>query len=449
MFIKDFMLYITNTKTGKKEEFVPKSEEKVNLYVCGITPYDFAHIGHGRCYVMFDLLYRLLTFSGHKVSYCRNFTDIDDKILNRSEQEFGDKSRYREISERFIKAYGEDMERLNCSKPDKEPKVTEYIDEIIAFVQGLIDKGAAYAVKGNVYFRVRSFNNYGKLSKQNIDDLRSGARIEVNSEKEDPTDFALWKFDDSKAGFDSPWGIGRPGWHIECSAMARSYFNDVVDIHGGGMDLIFPHHENEVAQSESLYPAPFVQYWMHNAFVRINKEKMSKSLGNFFTLREIFEKFDPMVIRFYFLKHYYRAPIDFAFDDIKSVETAYKRLVTAFKDVDYVKRNPQELMKNRWIKDIVKFLQDDLNSSGAFGIVFDAIRAEISDQERSEIKSLLVDLFGLTLEPLFEKGVEITPEIQQLIDDREQARKDKNWKKSDQLRDALVKLGVKITDGKL
>ena len=443
------MLYITNTKTGKKEQFVTKNEKKVNLYVCGITPYDFAHIGHGRCYVMFDLLYRLLTFSGYKVSYCRNFTDIDDKILNRAEQEFGDKSRYREISERFIDAYTEDMKRLNCYNPDKEPKVTEYIKEIISFVQGLVDNGAAYEVEGNVYFRVRSFENYGKLSRQNIDDLRSGARIEVNTHKEDPTDFALWKFDDSKAGFDSPWGTGRPGWHIECSAMARSYFDDVVDIHGGGMDLIFPHHENEVAQSESLYPAPFVQYWMHNAFVRINKEKMSKSLGNFFTLREIFEKFDPMVIRFYFLKHYYRAPIDFAFDDIKAVETAYKRLVTAFKDVDYVKYDSQKLMKNRWIKDIVKFLQDDMNSSGAFGIIFETIRAEISDQEKSELKSFIVDMFGLTLDPLAEKEVEITPEIQQLIDDRKQARKDKNWAKSDELRDKLVELGVKIQDSKL
>ena len=443
------MLHITNTKTGKKELFKPKNEHVVNLYVCGITPYDFAHIGHGRCYVMFDLLYRLLIFSGYKVVYCRNFTDIDDKILKRAEQEFGDKSRYREISERFIRAYHEDIDRLNCHHPDKEPKVTEYIDEIISFVDGLIAKGAAYEVEGNVYFRVRSFENYGKLSKQNVDDLRSGARIEINSHKEDALDFALWKRDDSGAAFDSPWGKGRPGWHIECSAMARSYFHDVVDIHGGGMDLIFPHHENETAQSESLYPAPFVEYWMHNAFVRINEEKMSKSLGNFFTLRDVFEQFDPMVIRFYFLKHYYRAPIDFSFDDIRAVETTYKRLVAAFKDVVAAELESQELVKNRWISEIVTFLSDDLNSSGAFGVIFEALRADALPQELAELKTMIVRLFGLTLEPLIEEKVEITSEIQSMIDEREQARRDKNWKKSDEIRDKLLKLGVEINDSKV
>lgn len=442
------MLHITNTKTGKKELFEPQNKNKVNLYVCGITPYDFAHIGHGRCYVMFDLLYRLLSFSGYDVSYCRNFTDIDDKILRKAEEQFGDRSRYREISEKFIAAYHEDIKKLNCHEPDKEPKVTEFIDEIIAFVQGLIDKDAAYAVSGNVYFRVRSFKNYGMLSKQNIDDLRSGARIEVSDEKEDSLDFALWKSDDSKAAFDSPWGSGRPGWHIECSAMARSYFNETVDIHGGGMDLAFPHHENEIAQSESLYPAPFVNYWMHNAFVRINKEKMSKSLGNFFTLREVFDQFDPMVIRFYFLKHYYRAPIDFAFDDIKAVEVTYKRLVNAFKDIDAAVIDLEILLKNRWVKKIVSFLEDDLNSSGAFGVIFEALNSDATNEEKSGLKTCIVNLFGLTLEPLFEKKVDITPEIQKMIDEREQARKDKNWKKSDELRDALGALGVDIRDSK-
>lgn len=443
------MLNITNTKTGKKEQFISQNDKKVNLYVCGITPYDFAHIGHGRCYVMFDLLYRVLTFSGYQVSYCRNFTDIDDKILRRAEEEFSDKSRYREISERFIQSYHEDMKQLNCKSPDKEPKVTEYVDEIVAFVQGLIDKEAAYAVEGNVYFRVRSFKEYGKLSKQDIDDLRSGSRIEVNDHKEDPLDFALWKFDDSRAAFDSPWGTGRPGWHIECSAMARSYFGEPVDIHGGGMDLIFPHHENEVAQSESLYPAPFVRYWMHNAFVRINKEKMSKSLGNFFTLRDIFEQFDPMVIRFYFLKHYYRAPIDFAFDDIRGVETAYKRLVNGFKDIPVVKYDSEQLMKNKYVAEIMKFLWDDLNSSGAFGVIFEALHADLSDQERSELKTFIIEVFGLVLEPLPEKQVEITEEIQKIIDDREVARREKNWAKADELRDKLIELGVQINDPKL
>jgi cysteinyl-tRNA synthetase len=442
------MLYITNTKTGKKELFKAKNPGKVNLYVCGITPYDFAHIGHGRCYVMFDLLYRLLNFSGYQVVYCRNFTDIDDKILKRAGEEFGDAGRYREISERFIAAYHQDIALLNCHQPNKEPKVTEYIPEIIDFVTGLINSGAAYEIAGNVYFRVRSFNDYGKLSKQNVDDLRSGARVEINSDKEDALDFALWKRDDSSAGFESPWGLGRPGWHIECSAMAGSYFNDVVDIHGGGMDLIFPHHENETAQSESLRPGPFVNYWMHNAFVRINEEKMSKSLGNFFTLREVFQQFDPMVIRFYFLKHYYRAPIDFSFDDIRAVETTYKRLVAAFKDVPAAEKSSQELMNNSWIEHIVTFLSDDLNSSGAFGVIFEALRADISLQELAELKTAIVRLFGFTLEPLAEKKVAITAEIQTIIDQREQARKDKDWARADELRNELVALGVEVNDSK-
>jgi cysteinyl-tRNA synthetase len=443
------MLYITNTKTGKKELFKSQLKNKINLYVCGITPYDFAHIGHGRCYVVFDLLYRLLSFSGYQVNYCRNFTDIDDKILRKAKVELGDRARYREISEKFISSYREDMEKLNCHNPNKEPKVTEYINEIIDFITGLINKNVAYVISGDVYFRVRSFKNYGKLSHQNIDDLISGARIEANIEKEDALDFALWKADESSVGFNSPWGLGRPGWHIECSAMARSYFNDTLDIHGGGMDLAFPHHENEIAQSESLYSEPFAHYWMHNAFVRINKEKMSKSLGNFFTLREIFEKYDPMVIRFYFLKHYYRAPIDFSFDDIQGAEVAYKRLVTFFKDVDCIENNSTTLLNNDWIKKIIQFLNDDLNTSGAFGVIFEALHSSVTLKEKSELKTLIVNIFGLTLMPLIEKNVEITAEIQKIIDEREQARRDKNWTKSDELRNILINLGIDVQDSKL
>jgi len=443
------MLYITNTKTGKKELFKSQLKNKINLYVCGITPYDFAHIGHGRCYVVFDLLYRLLSFSGYQVNYCRNFTDIDDKILRKAEVEFGNRLRYREISEKFISSYREDMEKLNCHNPNKEPKVTEYINEIIDFITGLINKNVAYVISGDVYFRVRSFKNYGKLSHQNIDDLISGARIEANIEKEDALDFALWKADESSVGFNSPWGLGRPGWHIECSAMARSYFNDTLDIHGGGMDLAFPHHENEIAQSESLYSEPFAHYWMHNAFVRINKEKMSKSLGNFFTLREIFEKYDPMVIRFYFLKHYYRAPIDFSFDDIQGAEVAYKRLVAFFKDVDCIENNSTTLLSNDWVKKIIQFLNDDLNTSGAFGVIFEALHSSVTLKEKSELKRCVMNIFGLTLVPLIEKNVEITAEIQKIIDEREQARRNKNWTKSDELRNILINLGIDVQNSKL
>ncbi|MBP6869461.1 cysteine--tRNA ligase [Candidatus Babeliales bacterium] len=444
------MLRITNSLTSQKEPLAPHISGKINLYVCGITPYDFSHIGHGRCYVVFDMIYRYLSFLGYDVNYCRNFTDIDDKLLNKAEIEFQDRSRYAEIAQRYIDAYHQDMSQLNCLSPDHEPRVTQTIPQIIAFVEGLIANGSAYALDGSVYFRVRLFDGYGKLSKQDINDLRAGARIDVDDQKEDPLDFALWKADEPSVSYQSPWGFGRPGWHIECSAMARDYFKSTVDIHGGGMDLMFPHHENEIAQSESLYPKPFAKYWMHNAFVRINKEKMSKSLNNFFTLKDILKDFDPMVLRFYFMKHYYRGPLDFSIEDLQVAEKTYKRLVGFFGDVESGVQDLNLVRDNSVVQAMSACLDDDFNTSGLFGVLFESLDVLQQDvQAKAQVKFFLQQVMGLTLEPIAEKEVIITPEIQALLESRKLARVAKNWKLADEIRDQLKSLGFEVQDSKL
>jgi len=444
------MIFFTNTMTQKKEPFISHDKQIVKMYVCGITPYDFAHIGHGRCYVTFDLLYRTLEFAGYKVIYARNFTDIDDKLLNRAQKELSDPRRFSEIADRFIQAYGRDMHKLNCQTPQYEPRVTEVIPQIITFVEKLIDKGFAYVHDGSVYFRIAKFKNYGALSKQSIKDLESGARIEIDEEKENPLDFALWKKDDV-VGYQSPWGQGRPGWHIECSVMADDIFKGPIDIHGGGMDLMFPHHENEIAQTESLYNGTFASFWIHNAFVRINKEKMSKSLGNFLTLHEILEKYDPMVVRFYYLKHHYRNPLDFSYEDLDSAAVAYKKIVHFFEDVSEKSVHDIDLVKNNLIVEAMnKALLDDLNTSAVFGILFEKMDILKNDAHaKSLVRYFIVNVLGLTLKKLKEKEVEITSEIQELLSQREQARADKNWALSDQLRDKLRDLGVDIQDKKI
>lgn len=441
------MIVFTNTLSQKKENFESRESKKVAMYVCGITPYDHPHIGHGRCYVTFDLVYRVLNLAGYDVVYARNFTDIDDKILKKAEQELHDASRYSEITDRYIQSFHRDMKLLNCLPPTYEPRVTEVIPQIIAFVQGLIDKGDAYEIDGSVYFRVTKFKNYGQLSKQSIDDLQQGARVDVDECKENPLDFALWKADD-QVGFDSPWGQGRPGWHIECSAMVHDIFKGPLDIHAGGMDLMFPHHENEIAQSESLYPVPYVRYWLHNAFVRINKEKMSKSLGNFFTLHEVLEKYDPMVVRFYYLKHHYRNPLDFSFDDLDAAQTAYKRIVQFFADVSEKTVHSFELVQeNLIVKKMIAALHDDLNTSAVFGILFESMPLIEQDlHAKALVKYFMVHMLGLTLQPLKEKTVVITPEIQLLLQQREKARQEKNWALADKLRDQLQELGVDCHD---
>lgn len=445
------MLYLTNSLTGRKEEFKSITPGRVLMYVCGVTPYDHAHVGHGRCYITFDVLFRLLKFLNYDVVYCRNFTDIDDKILNKAESEFGDRQRYKDITARYIESYHRDMQKLNCLPPTYEPRVTETIDAIIKFIEGLVAEGKAYAVDGDVYFRINTFPEYGKLSKHKLEDLRAGERVEVNSKKEDPLDFALWKSEPNGTFWKSPWGYGRPGWHIECSAMASQYLAPHIDIHAGGLDLMFPHHENEIAQSEALQGAPFSHYWVHNGFVQVNKEKMSKSLGNFFTLQDVFKQFDPMVVRYYILTHQYRTPLDFSFDDMKATQKSYQRLCRIFEHVKPMSDFSYDAVKDIPImQELLKFLCDDMNTPGMFGVLFEKL-SEIQENAHLAqiIKSFLVDILGLRMEPLAEREVAITPEIQALIDERNKARADKNWARADEIRDQLQKMGIDLKDKRL
>ena len=442
---------ITNTLTGKKELFKPFEQGKVTMYVCGVTPYDFAHLGHGRCYVAFDLLYRLLQFLTFEVRYCRNFTDIDDKILHKAHKELGNETRYPEITQKYIASFHEDMAALNCLSPDYEPRVTENMPIIVAFIMGLINAGKAYVSNGDIYFHIPNFPDYGKLSKHKLEDLRAGARVDVSEKKKDPLDFVLWKGAPEGQFWESPWGYGRPGWHIECSALAAHYLGKQIDIHAGGMDLIFPHHENEIAQSEGLYKVPFVHYWVHNGFVRIDQEKMSKSLGNVFMLRDIFTHFDPMVVRFYLLNHHYRAPLDFSFDDLQAIQKSYQRLCSVFAAHTCTQQHSQEeLQKLPIIQDMLDFLCDDLNTPGMWGVLFEQLGSLQKDEHGlCMVKLFINQVLGVTLEPLPAEEVEITPEIQKLLQERERARQEKDWARADAIRDQLVKMGIDVRDEKI
>ncbi len=442
---------LTNSMSKEKQvldapfDYAQGERPEIKLYVCGITPYDAPHIGHGRCYVTFDLLYRLLEFLGYNVIYCRNFTDIDDKLLAKSEKEFGTPFKFEDIAQRYIEIFDQDMQLLNCKKPTYEPRVTQTIPEIIAFVQALIDAGKAYVVDGDVYFSIDSYPEYGALSHRNVDDLQAGARVAVSEIKRNPLDFALWKSEPEGHYYKSPWGYGRPGWHIECSAMAKKFLGETIDVHGGGMDLIFPHHENELAQSQSIQKEPFVKLWAHNAFVQINKEKMSKSLGNFFTLNDIFKQFDAQAVRFYFLQHQYRNPLDFSVHDLEIAQNSYKKLAKQFASIKLL---PVD-MDNTIISAMVDFLKDDLNTPGMFGVLYKHLDEILGNPLLAgSVKNLLQMVLGLTLVPLPEKVQEITPEIQQLLEARAAARAAKDWKKSDELRDELKLLGFDVQDKK-
>ncbi|MCL4361527.1 cysteine--tRNA ligase [Candidatus Dependentiae bacterium] len=439
-------LRLTNTLTGLKEQFVPLEQKNVKMYVCGITPYDYAHIGHARVYVTFDVLFRLLKFLNYNVTYVRNFTDVDDKLINRAIKEYKDASKYIEIAQKYIADFHEQMKKLNCLNPTFEPKVTENIKEIIEFIEQLISLGKAYVVGGDVYYSIGTFSSYGKLSKRTREDVSAGARVEIREEKRDPSDFALWK-SSTDVGWQSPWGLGRPGWHIECSAMAKKYLADRIDIHGGGMDLIFPHHENEIAQTEGLTGFTFAKYWLHNAFVTVNQEKMSKSLGNFVTLNDIFKKIDPVILRFYFLNHHYRTPIDFSYEALQGFSKAYHRLCIAFENIKAEKFNFNE-ESDSVITKILDFSCDDMNIPGMFGVIFDNLKEIQNPKIAGKVKFLLQEILGLPL-IVIEKHIEITPEIQALLHEREKARIEKNWSKSDEIRDKLKELGYDVHDKKL
>ena len=444
-----------NSYTNKTEEFRPIDGNKVKMYVCGPTVYDYAHLGHARCYITWDVLYRYLKFRGYDVTYCRNVTDVDDKILKKAEKEGKTPE---EVSTYWYKQFENSMKALNTLKPDIEPFATKTLGEMISIVKDLIKNGYAYEADGDVYFRVKRFNNYGMLSKQPIDQLESGARIEVGEQKEDPLDFALWKKDE-KFGYNSPWGVGRPGWHIECSAMSRKYLGKTIDIHAGGADLIFPHHENEIAQSECANGCKFVNYWLHNGFVTINKEKMSKSLGNFLTIDDLLKNYDSNTIRFFILTNHYRMPVEFSDEALTSAQAGAKRLLNAKgKNIEGL-----DITKYEEYNAFVEAMDDDLNTSKALAVLFDLTnKANKGVDYAYTLLHTLATILGFTFEKaslseeeLRGKLEDISKELgenfssmEEIIEKRKSARAEKNWEVADKIRIALDKYGIVLKDSK-
>ena len=456
------MIKIYNTLTQTKEAFKPIDEGKVRIYVCGITTYDYCHLGHARMLVAFDMVVRHLRSHGYEVTYVRNITDIDDKILARA-RENGEV--FSDLTERFITAMHADERALSILPPDQEPRATAHIDEIIAMIEKLIATDFAYrAGNGDVYFSVTQFPDYGKLSKKKLDELLDGARIEVGELKRDPRDFALWKAAaDDAVGWDSPWGYGRPGWHIECSAMSTCSLGDTFDIHGGGSDLMFPHHENEIAQSEAASGCTFAKLWMHNGPLRVDNEKMSKSLNNFFTVREVLKEYDGEVVRQLLIASHYRSPINYSEQSLQQAAKVLERLYTALKDLDIA--NAKSLTNSRFEKAFLAAMDDDFNTPKAFAVLFDMMKEinrqksagmgtgmERDTESASQLGALLVKLGGhlglLQRQPQdFLRG-EVDPErVEQLIAAREQARADKDWARADQIRDQLSAMKVVVEDG--
>ncbi len=445
-----------NSYTNQLEEFTPIEENKVKMYVCGPTVYDNAHLGHARCYITWDVLYRYLKFKGYDVTYCRNVTDVDDKILKKSAQEGKTPE---EVSTYWYKRFSDSMKALNNLKPDIEPFATKTLGEMIAMVKVLIEKGFAYESNGDVYFRVKKFPKYGYLSKQPIDQLESGARIEVGEHKEDPLDFALWKKDE-KFGYKSPWGVGRPGWHIECSAMSRKYLGKTLDIHAGGADLIFPHHENEIAQSECANGCKFVNYWLHNGFVTINKEKMSKSLGNFLTIDDILKNYDANTIRFFILTNHYRMPVEFSDEALQAAANGVKRITNAKQTK--IDEN-LDITKFEEYKEFVNAMDEDLNTSKALAVLFDLTTKANKDVDYAyTLLFKLATVLGLTFEKAQlsvtelstvlsnvskETGLEFKS-MEDLIKIRNDARAEKNWEVADKIRISLDKAGIVLKDSK-
>lgn len=451
---------ILNTLTRRKEEFVPINEGKVGIYVCGPTVYDYIHIGNARPMIVFDTLRRYLEYKGYDVNYVSNFTDVDDKIIKRANEEGVDAS---VISERYIAEVKKDMAALNVREATTHPKATEEIPDMIEMVKTLIEKGYAYEVNGTVYFRTRKFKDYGKLSKKNIDDLRSGNRdllVSGVDEKEDPLDFVLWKpKKDGEPSWPSPWGDGRPGWHLECSVMSKKYIGDVIDIHAGGEDLIFPHHENEIAQSEAANGTEFARYWMHNGFLKINNEKMSKSLGNFFTVREIAEKYPLQVIRFFMLSAHYRSPLNFSADLVEASKNGLERILTAVDRLKSISGTEGEVDKavademDAFVKKYEAAMDDDLNTADAISVIFELVKyANVNVTEESTKATVelvlntvtkLCDILGIITE---KKKEILDSDIEALIEERQAARKAKNFARADEIRDQLSDMGIILED---
>ncbi len=454
-------MLVYNTMTRKKQELVPSDGKEIKIYACGPTVYNYIHIGNARPICAFDVLRRYLKYRGYKVKYVQNFTDVDDKIIKKANEEGVSAS---EISERYIAEYKKDAHGLNVMDADVHPKVTENMDIIIDFIKTLIEKGHAYEVQGDVYFRTLSFKDYGKLSGMPIEDLQAGARIDVNDIKEDPLDFALWKA--AKPGepyWESPWGKGRPGWHIECSAMSKQYLAETIDLHCGGQDLIFPHHENEIAQSEAASGKVFSKCWMHNGYINIDNKKMSKSLGNFFTVREVAEKYGYEVIRYLMVQAYYRSPINYSRELLDACKTSLERLYQCRETLDRAIENAGEGLYSEEAEKsfktckekFIEAMDDDLNTADAVSAIFELVRELniMSSNKESSKKQLeqgrdlfdeLTDVLGILYNKK-EKN-EIPQEILDLVEERKAARKAKDFAKADEIRDKITQLGYSVKE---
>ena len=454
---------VFNTLTRQKQELVPITPGEFKIYACGPTVYNFIHIGNARPLCVFDVLRRYLEYRGNKVNFVQNFTDIDDKIIRRANEEG---LTFKEISEKYIEEFWKDAKGMNIREATYHPKATENIDEIIAIVSALIEKGYAYAVDGDVYFSTKKFQEYGKLSHQPLEDLEAGARINIGELKKEPMDFALWK--NAKPGepyWESPWGKGRPGWHIECSAMVRRYLGETIDIHCGGQDLIFPHHENEIAQSECCNGVPFANYWMHNGFITVDKVKMSKSLGNFFTVRDVAEKYGYEPIRLLMISCQYRSPINYSIDAIEQCKASLERMYTCRDNLDFALQNAVddagendgEIMAliDKRKAEFVDAMEDDLNTADAIGVLFELIRdlnTNVNDKTVSKAVveyaifafDELTDVLGLVYNR--DKKGSLDDEIEALIEQRNAARKAKNWAEADRIRDELKAQGIVLED---
>ena len=444
---------IFNTLSGKKEAFKPIDEKSVRMYICGMTVYDDTHIGHARTFLSFDLIVRYLRNIGFKVTYVRNITDVDDKIISRAKELNLDPT---DLVQKYINSMQEDFESLGMINPDLEPRATENINSIISLIETLIDKGHAYEGDSDVYFSVESFKSYGKLSGRNLEDMLAGARVDIDVDKKNPSDFVLWKKDTDGIKWDSPWGPGRPGWHIECSAMSIDALGETFDIHGGGSDLKFPHHENEIAQSECVTGKEFAKLWMHTGSLRIDKEKMSKSLGNFVTVKESLKNHSPEVLRLFLISSHYRSPLNYSDESIEDAKSSLDRLYNSIKDLQYLTK---ESDKSEYSDKFHNAMQDDFNTPSAISVLFEiarqvnSLKKDNKIEEATKLASELYDLSSilglLQKDPndYFRDGINISEsQIQSLIDKRNKARTEKDFKLSDKIRDDLLEMGIALED---
>lgn len=455
-----------NTLTRKKEEFVPLEEGKVKMYVCGPTVYNFFHIGNARPFIIFDTFRRYLEYRGYEVIYVQNFTDVDDKIINRSHEEGITPD---EVADKYIEEYFKDADGLGIKRASVHPRVTDNINQIIDFVKDLEEKGFGYEVDGDVYFNTQKFNGYGKLSKQNQEELEAGSRIEVNDKKKHPMDFVLWKSKkEGEPGWDSPWGEGRPGWHIECSVMSCRHLGETIDIHAGGQDLTFPHHENEIAQSEARNGKTFARYWIHNGYININNEKMSKSKGNFFTVRDISEEYDLEIVRFFMLSAHYRNPVNFSDEMLMQSKAGLERLYNTKEKLEFTLKNLKESNINQELKSeekeainhvklykqrFIESMDDDINTADAISIIFELakfINTNVNEDSSVEFTQECYDMFVELTQVLNivnkEEDKGLDEEIENLIEQREKAKKEKNYSLADEIRKKLLDMGIVLED---